>query len=160
VPNVTVTFSAPGSGASALFGGPASVLTNASGIATSPTLTANSISGIYTVNAAVSGVATPAQFSLTNVSGPAITTTTLPAGAVGEACGASLSATGGSQPYSFSVASGALPPGLNLLSNGQINGIPTTQGTYTILARVTDSIGANASKELTIRIVAALTITT
>ena len=72
VSGVTVTFSAPASGAGASFGGSATaaVTTNASGIATAPVLTANSQAGSYSVAASVSGVSTPASFSLTNVAGP------------------------------------------------------------------------------------------
>ena len=63
---VTVTFAAPASGASATFGGSATVTTNSSGVATAPALTANDQTGSYTVTASVSGVTTPASFSLTN----------------------------------------------------------------------------------------------
>jgi hypothetical protein len=41
-------------------------VTNSTGIATAPALTANTTAGNYTVTASVSGVATPASFSLTN----------------------------------------------------------------------------------------------
>jgi len=65
---VTVTFTAPTTGAAATFSGQATATatTNASGIATAPALTANSQSGTFTVTGAVAGVATPATFSLTN----------------------------------------------------------------------------------------------
>ncbi len=65
---VTVTFTAPATGASANFGGSASVtaITNASGIATALGLTANGQAGGYTITASVVGVATAASFSLTN----------------------------------------------------------------------------------------------
>ena len=70
VSGATVTFTAPASGASAKFGtsATASVVTNASGVATAPTLTANGTAGSYTVTASVAGVATPASFNLTNTS--------------------------------------------------------------------------------------------
>jgi Bacterial Ig-like domain (group 1) len=73
VGGATVTFTAPPSGASGTFGGSATanVVTNASGIAIAPAFTANGQAGSYTVTAAVSGVATPANFSLTNNVGPA-----------------------------------------------------------------------------------------
>jgi hypothetical protein len=69
---VTVTFTAPGSGASASFSGltTATAVTNSSGIATAPALTANGTIGSYTVTAAVSGIPTPASFSLTNTAAP------------------------------------------------------------------------------------------
>ena len=65
---VTVTFTAPGSGASGTFVGSATAtaVTNASGIATAPAFTANAVAGGFTVTATVAGVATPANFSLTN----------------------------------------------------------------------------------------------
>ncbi len=68
VNGVTVTFTAPATGASASFSGSATAtaVTNAGGIATAPTLTANSQTGAYTVTASTAGVSTPASFSLTN----------------------------------------------------------------------------------------------
>jgi hypothetical protein len=68
VANVPVTFTAPSSGASATFGGTNSVTvnTNGVGVAASPVPAANNTVGSYSVTASVSGVATPATFSLTN----------------------------------------------------------------------------------------------
>jgi len=71
VSGVTVTFTAPPSGASGTFktSGTASETdtTNASGEATSSTFTANnSVGGPYTVTAAAAGVVATASFSLTN----------------------------------------------------------------------------------------------
>lgn len=74
VPNVTVTFVAPASGASGTFAGnlhAVNVTTNASGAATAPIFTANTIPGGYNVTASVGGVATPATFALSNTPGPA-----------------------------------------------------------------------------------------
>ncbi len=68
VAGVTVSFIAPGSGASGLFGlvlGGNGV-TDAAGIATAPSFAANSITGTYTVVASVMGLATPANFIMTN----------------------------------------------------------------------------------------------
>ena len=72
VAGVTVTFTAPASGASARFGGSATATatTNGSGVATAPTLTANGTAGSYTVTATAPGVATPANFNLTNMAMP------------------------------------------------------------------------------------------
>ena len=64
VPNVSVTFAEPGSGASAsVTGSPAT--TGANGQA-SVTATANTVAGSYSVTASVSGVTSSAGFSLTN----------------------------------------------------------------------------------------------
>jgi hypothetical protein len=71
VAGVTVTFTAPASGASARFSGSATAtaVTNASGVATAPTLTANGTTGSYTVTATVSGATSSASFALTNSPG-------------------------------------------------------------------------------------------
>jgi hypothetical protein len=68
VANVPVTFSEPGSGALAIFGGGSVVITNAEGIASSPNLAANTVSGTYTITASASNVSS-AQFNLTNAAG-------------------------------------------------------------------------------------------
>ena len=67
---VTVTFAAPGSGASASFPGGATATTGSNGQA-SDTVKANTIAGSYSVTASVSGVSTPASFSLSNTAGAA-----------------------------------------------------------------------------------------
>ncbi|HXM41840.1 MAG TPA: Ig-like domain-containing protein, partial [Bryobacteraceae bacterium] len=68
--NLTVTFSAPATGQSGTFPGgflTATAATNASGVATSPSFTANLTSGSYNVGAGVSGLAQAALFGLTNL---------------------------------------------------------------------------------------------
>src|SRR6202021_878158 len=71
VANVLVTFSVPTFGASGTFNANATVLTNAQGIATAPTLTANHQPGTFTLTATAAGVASPAGFTLTNTLVPA-----------------------------------------------------------------------------------------
>ena len=72
----SVTFAAPTSGASGTFASPCSGTTcvestNSSGLATSPKFSANTVAGPYTVTASVTGVSSPANFSLTNNAGSA-----------------------------------------------------------------------------------------
>ena len=70
VSGASVTFTLPSTGASARFPGGSSrtvVSTDSSGVATAPTLTANSNPGTYTASATVAGIATRASFTLTNV---------------------------------------------------------------------------------------------
>lgn len=70
VSGVVVTFTAPASGASGTFASNSTATemqpTGANGVATSSVFTANATAGAYTVTAAAAGVATPANFSLTN----------------------------------------------------------------------------------------------
>src|SRR5271165_2442545 len=63
----------------------------------------------------------------------------LPVGAIGDAYREGLAATGGQQPYTWTIDSGALPPGLSLTPDGVISGTPTTVGNYSFTLRVTDS---------------------
>jgi len=66
LPGVTVTFTAPGSGAGGTFPSGNTAVTNASGQASVP-FTANGTAGSYTVTANVTpALATPASFPLTN----------------------------------------------------------------------------------------------
>ena len=55
---------------------------------------------------------------------------------------------GGVAPFSASIASGQLPPGLSLSASPPISitGTPTTPGTFMITVKVTDSKGAEATK--------------
>ncbi|MGA7576468.1 MAG: hypothetical protein WCA97_20980 [Terriglobales bacterium] len=74
-----VTFTAPATGASGVFASTLSNTetdtTNASGVATSSTFTANGTLGADTVTASVAGVTATTSFSLTNTSGPAASIT-------------------------------------------------------------------------------------
>jgi fibronectin-binding autotransporter adhesin len=73
VPGVSVTFAAPASGASATLTG-STAQTGANGQA-SVVATAATISGSFTVTAAVAGVTTPASFALSNTPGAAAAVT-------------------------------------------------------------------------------------
>jgi hypothetical protein len=76
---ITVTFTAPSTGASGTFSDTtsttANAMTDSTGVATSPAFVANGTAGAYTVTAAVSGVPTPASFNLTNTAGSPATVT-------------------------------------------------------------------------------------
>lgn len=73
-------------------------------------------------------------------------TESIPSGSVGEVYGGfSVSASGGTAPYTFSVASGALPTGLSLnASTGAVSGTPTGAGSSAVVFRVTDADGATS----------------
>lgn len=72
VPGTNVAFAAPGAGATATFGGPATVATDGAGGATSPVLTANATPGAYSASA-TAGAAPAASFALTNIAPPVTT---------------------------------------------------------------------------------------
>jgi hypothetical protein len=85
---------------------------------------------------------------------PTITTEALSSGTVGEFyCCGNLFASGGVQPYAWSVVAGSLPPGLELpRGENTISGTPTTAGTFIFTVRVTDDLGAFSEKELSITV--------
>jgi hypothetical protein len=94
-----------------------------------------------------------------------ITTSSLAGGQTNTAYSATLAATGGTSPYTWSVSSGSLPAGLTLSSAGQISGTPGTAGTSSFTVSVSDSSSPaqSATANLSIAIsasVAALQITT
>ena len=92
-----------------------------------------------------------AIWELIPVTKPAITTTTLPDGKVGEAYNQLLSANG-SVPITWNVEGGALPDGLTLNSaNGTISGTPSKAGNFKFTVKATNG-GGSDTKELTIKI--------
>jgi len=71
----------------------------------------------------------------------------LPSGLVGTTYSTQLTTAGGIPPYTWSIATGALPPGLALdVASGTISGIPTEAGTFGFTIRVTDSSSASVTK--------------
>jgi hypothetical protein len=70
----------------------------------------------------------------------ALSPTTLPNGARNTAYSQTLSASGGTAPYTFAKTTGTLPAGLTLSSGGLLSGRPTANNTqYTFTITVTDS---------------------
>src|SRR2546425_11568029 len=100
-----------------------------------------------------------ASLAATGQAKPQIQTTSLPSGEVGTPYSASLSASGGTRPYAWSVSSGALPNGLALSAAGDITGAPTSAGNSSFTVKVTDDSGMTDTQSLQITIYPALSIT-
>jgi outer membrane autotransporter protein len=66
----------------------------------------------------------------------------VPDATAGQPYSQTLSASGGTAPYSFAVTSGALPPGLSLNSSGLLSGTPRAGGDFTFAVTATDGSGA------------------
>jgi len=102
---------------------------------------------------------TQALSILVNTSNPPqIVPASLPAGTVGVAYGpATLQATGGNAPLTWSISSGSLPAGLTIGppltgSSVTISGTTTSQGTSNFTVRVIDSLGQPDTRALSITI--------
>jgi FtsP/CotA-like multicopper oxidase with cupredoxin domain len=80
------------------------------------------------------------DLSIRTTSVPVITTATVPNAEVGTPYSAALQVASGLPPYQFTIAGGALPPGLTLnAGSGVISGTPTLGGTYNFIVQVNDS---------------------
>ncbi len=95
-----------------------------------------------------------ANLSITiSAGGLVITTTQLPTGTQNSSYSATLGVAGGTPPYTWSLALGTLPTGLNLApTTGVISGTPTGLGTSNFTVQVQDSLGVQAQATLSITI--------
>jgi PKD repeat protein len=140
----TVTFNdgATALGSGAVSANAASLTTSSLAIGTHP------ITAVYTGDSNFSGSTSPV-FSIVIVAQLTVTTTSLPGGTIDTAYNqTTLQASGGTGPYTWSVATGSLAPGLSLNSGGGISGTPTTAGTFDLTVMVTDAQGLTATSGL------------
>ena len=83
----------------------------------------------------------------------AIVTSVLPAATRKVAYKQTLSATGGTMPYVWSISSGSLPSGLSLIAlTGVISGTPRFSGTSVFSVNARDAKGVIVTKSLSIRV--------
>ncbi len=143
---------------------PDSVTSVGAGAFTDSGLEALSVPGSWKDTAILEGADVPAGCTVTyrGASGDplAVATDALPPGTQWTFYSATLAASGGAEPYTWSLGAGsALPDGLWLSSDGSgiIDGVAEVAGEFTFTVTVTDAAGATASKELALLIEAGWT---
>ncbi len=80
------------------------------------------------------------------------TNTSLANGTIGVLYNQAIAVTGGVAPYTFSLASGTLPVGLQLTSGGVVAGTPTVAGASSFTVKVTDAIGCSNTQVISVTI--------
>lgn len=136
---------------------PPGVSLNSGGTVNGP----GTVPGHYTFDVGVTddaGYTTHQSYTIDIVAPPPLSISSNVAdGIAGQNYSATFTTTGGNAPYSYSLVSGALPPGLGLSSTGTFTGTPTTPGTYHFVVRATD--GSQSVPALTTTLAVDLTIT-
>lgn len=110
------------------------------------------------VRATAGGVTGTAAVSIS--AGPGVATSALPNARRNTGYDLTLQASGGAPPFTWSLLSGVLPPGMDLTSQGRLQGTPTQEGSFNLTIRVVDSSGTvGAPRTLALRVCpAALTL--
>jgi fibronectin type 3 domain-containing protein len=113
--------------------------------------------GSHTITAEYSGSGNfnPSNANLTQVvqcPTVVLTPASLPDGTVGAAYNQTVTASGGTAPYNFSVTNGTLPTGLALSIAGLLSGIPTASGSFNFTVTATDVNGCSGNQFYTLTI--------
>ena len=82
-----------------------------------------------------------------------LATPSLPPATVGTPYSVTVTATGGTSPYFFSIVRSSLPAGLQITSAGAISGTPTKPGTFRVRIRAKDSSADQLSTTRVFKIV-------
>jgi hypothetical protein len=124
-----------------------------SGLFTAPTVTSSTKATVTATSVADKTTIATSQVTVVPLAKLSISVRTMPTGTSGIPYNSTLSATGGTAPYTWQISAGILPQGLSLDNNsGVISGITSQAGTYTFTALVTDATSTTSSTSLGISI--------
>jgi hypothetical protein len=132
---------------------PQSMSTDANGLArtvlTLPNATAN-----VTVTASGAGLTAQTFVAHSLAAQLTINETFLPAARRGLAYSRRVTGAGGGGAggFTFGLASGSLPPGINLAADGTFSGTPTQSGSFPFSLRIRDASGTESNKSLTLQV--------
>ena len=144
------------SGSNAL---PTGITLNANGtLSGTPTTLGTTVITIGATDAA--GGSSQQTFSFV-VAAPVITLapSTLGTTEQGVAYTSTITASGGTAPYTYAVSSGALPAGISLGSNGNVTGTATANGSFTVGVTATDAHGFTGTVNEILTVTPPLTLT-
>jgi hypothetical protein len=106
-----------------------------------------------------SGLTDTEPVTMSIIAGPSLTFPPPPPGWTHTVYGDTLTESGGSAPFTWSVTSGALPPGISLSADGNLSGTPTATGTFTFTVQVTDANNQTAAQATSITVSAGVSTT-
>jgi uncharacterized repeat protein (TIGR01451 family) len=130
---------------------PAGLTVNPSGQLNGVPQAAGSFNFIVT-SADTEGCTASRSYSLTICPAITVTPSTLPPGIVGAAYNQTLTASGSTAPYTFTVG-GVLPAGLTLTTGGVLSGTPTADGTNSFTVTVTSATGCATTKSYSLVVI-------
>ena len=79
-----------------------------------------------------------------------ISPSTVPNATINQNYNQLLTASGGTAPYTFTLNTGALPPGVSLASDGTLSGSPSQTGSFDFVIAVSDALAACGSRGYTL----------
>ncbi|MFO1394416.1 MAG: putative Ig domain-containing protein [Steroidobacteraceae bacterium] len=82
----------------------------------------------------------------------------LPAANQGLTYSQSITASGGTAPYTYAISSGSLPAGMTLSSSGVLSGTPSVSGSFSFTVTATDALTYTGTQAYTLAVGAAPTI--